>query len=271
MTSGATTSAAMTGQQPTALIAEDEPLLRESLERLLAQAWPALTVVARARNGREAIDQFEEHHPTVCFLDVQMPGVTGVEAARHIGRRAHLVFVTAYDQYAVQAFAQGVLDYLVKPVDAARLAQTVARLQERLRAALPAPNTEALLQQLAADLERRSAPAHLKWIRASVGQTVSLISVTDIDFLRAAEGYTVVAWRDTSGRVREAIIRTTLKELMTQLDGAQFAQVHRSVVVNMSSVSHVVRGPNETADIHLKGRDEVLPVSRSYLHLFRQM
>jgi DNA-binding LytR/AlgR family response regulator len=261
----------MTGQQPTALIAEDEPLLRESLERLLARAWPELNVVARARNGREAIDQFEVHHPAVCFLDVQMPGVTGVEAARHIGRRAHLVFVTAFDHYAVQAFAQGVLDYLVKPVDAARLAQTVERLKERLRDAMPARNTEALLQQLAADLERRSAPAHLRWIRASIGQKVSLISVADIDFLRAEDKYTVVAWRSESGEPREAIIRTPLKELTAQLDGAQFAQVHRSVVVNLSSVSHVVRGPNETADIHLKGRDEVLPVSRSYLHLFRQM
>jgi len=136
---------------------------------------------------------------------------------------------------------------------------------------MPAPNTEALLQQLAADLERRSAPAHLRWIRASVGQTISLISVSDIDFLRAEEKYTAVAWRDEAGKPREAIIRTPLKELTAQLDAAQFAQVHRSVVVNLNCVSHVVRGPNETADIHLKGRDEVLPVSRSYLHLFRQM
>jgi DNA-binding LytR/AlgR family response regulator len=149
----------MTVQRPSALIAEDEPLLRESLEQQLALAWPQLTVVARARNGREAIDQFDVHRPDVCFLDVHMPGVTGVEAARHIGGRAHLVFVTAYDEYAVQAFAQGALDYLVKPVDAARLAQTVSRLQERLRSAVSAVNTEALLQQLAAVLERQSAAA----------------------------------------------------------------------------------------------------------------
>jgi DNA-binding LytR/AlgR family response regulator len=261
----------MTRPIPTALIAEDEPLLRESLERLLVEVWPELKVVARARNGREAIDQFEAHRPTICFLDVQMPGVSGVEAAQHIGHRAHLVFVTAYDQYAVQAFAQGVLDYLVKPVDIPRLRQSVARLQERLCGAVPAANTEALLLQLAADLERRSAPTHLRWIRTSVGQTVSLIPVSDIDFLRAEEKYTVVAWRDAAGKPREAIIRTPLKELAAQLDGAQFAQVHRSVVVNLSCVSHVVRSANETADIHLKGRDEVLPVSRSYLHVFRQM
>jgi DNA-binding LytR/AlgR family response regulator len=261
----------MTAQRPTALIAEDEPLLRESLERLLARVWPELIVVALARNGREAIDQFEEHHPDVCFLDVHMPGMTGVEAARRIGRRAHLVFVTAYDRYAVQAFAQGVLDYLVKPVDAARLAETVTRLQERIRHAQPTLATEVLLQQLAANLERRSVPAPLRWIRASVGQTISLIPVPDIDFLRADEKYTMVAWHGETGEPREAVIRTPLKELIAQLDAAQFAQVHRSVVVNLSSVARVVRGPNETADIHLKGRSDVLPVSRSYLHLFRQM
>ncbi len=122
----------------TALVADDEPLLREALVRMLANAWPALEVVAQARNGREAIEMFEAHQPNVCFLDVQMPGKTGVEAAQHIGRRAHLVFVTAFDQYAVQAFAQGALDYLVKPVEASRLAETVLRLQERLSASQPA-------------------------------------------------------------------------------------------------------------------------------------
>jgi len=261
----------MTLPRPTALIADDEPLLREALARLLAEVWPELIVVAQARNGREAIDQFEAKRPDICFLDVHMPGMTGVEAARHIGRRAHLVFVTAFDQYAVQAFAQGVLDYLVKPVEPARLAETVARLKERLRAAQPALNTEALLQQLAAQLERGAAPAALRWIRASVGQTVRLIPVDDIDFLRSEEKYTHVAWRDDAGQPREAVIRTPLKELVTQLDAAQFTQVHRSVVVNLRSIAHVKRGDNETADIYLKGRDEVLPVSRSYLHLFRQM
>ena len=174
--------------RPTALIADDEPLLREALARLLAQAWPELEVVAQARNGREAVEQFEAQQPDICFLDVHMPGLSGVEAARHIGRRAHLVFVTAYDQYAVQAFAQGALDYLVKPVEPARLAETVARLKERLRAAQPAPNTEALLQQLAAQLaqlQSGAAPAPLRWIRAQVGQTLRLIPVDEIDFLRS--------------------------------------------------------------------------------------
>ena len=259
----------MTGRV-SALIADDEPLLREALVRLLASAWPELEVVAQARNGREAIDLFEAHKPQVCFLDVQMPGKTGVEAAQHIGRRAHLVFVTAFDQYAVQAFAQGALDYLVKPVEPSRLAETVLRLQERLRAATPALDTEVLLQQLARALNPEGSRT-LRWVRASVGPTVRLIDVQTIDFLRAEEKYTQIAWRDDSGQPRDAVIRTALKDLIPQLDDAQFAQVHRSVVVNLRAVSHVTRGANETADIHLKGRQEVLPVSRTYLHLFKQM
>jgi DNA-binding LytR/AlgR family response regulator len=259
---------------PTALIADDEPLLRSELAQLLQQAWPALRVVAMARNGREAIEQFDALAPDICFLDVHMPGVTGVEAARHIGRRAHLVFVTAFDQYAVQAFAQGALDYLVKPVDANRLADTVQRLQERLQAAQPAANTDALLQQLAAQLPAAAKPAAgtpLRWIRASIGTQLRLIAVDEIDYLRSDSKYTLVAWRGDGGQPGEALISLPLKELLAQLDPMQFAQVHRAVVVNLAAISHVTRGGNDTADIHLKGRSEVLPVSRSFLHLFRQM
>ena len=261
----------MTGRRPTALIADDEPLLRKSLARMLAQAWPELNVVVQARNGREAVEQFEAQLPDICFLDVHMPGLSGVEAASFIGRRAHLVFVTAYDQYAVQAFEQGALDYLVKPVEAARLADTVARLKDRLRAALPLGDTEALLAQLAARLRKDAAPAPLRWLRVSVGQSLRLISVDEIDFLRSDEKYTLVAWRSEGGKANEGLIRMPLKELITQLDAAHFAQVHRSVVVNLRAISHVTRSENETADIHLKGRADVLPVSRTYLHLFRQM
>jgi len=259
-------------KRPTALIADDEPLLREALARQLAQVWPELEIVAQARNGREAIKQFEARHPDICFLDVHMPGLSGVEAAHQIGRRAHLVFVTAYDQYAVQAFAQGVLDYLVKPVETARLAETVARLKDRLQGAQPALNTEALLQQLAAQLRGGGGgAAPLRWIRAQVGHTLRLIAVDDIDYLRSDTKYTRVAWRGDAGQPAEALVRLGLKDLVAQLDPEQFAQVHRSVVVNLRAISHVTRADNETASIHLKGRKEVLPVSRSYLHLFRQM
>jgi DNA-binding LytR/AlgR family response regulator len=260
----------MSANSPTALVADDEPLLRRALIRQLGEAWPELEVVAQARNGREAIERFEALQPDVCFLDVHMPGVTGVEAARAIGRRAQLVFVTAFDQYALQAFETGALDYLLKPVDAARLADTVARLQERLQARRPGPDADALLAQLAAKLRPGAAHESLRWIRASVGSAVKLIPVDDIDFLRSDEKYTLVAWRDGS-KPAEALIRTPLKELAPQLDPAQFVQVHRSVVVNLRAIAHVTRGDNETADIHLKGRGDVLPVSRTYLHLFRQM
>ena len=258
-------------KRPTAIVADDEPLLRDALARLLANAWPELLIVGFARNGREAIEMFHSHKPDICFLDVQMPGITGVEAAQHIGRRAHLVFVTAYVEYAVQAFAQGALDYLVKPVEPQRLAETVARLQERWSASQPALNTEAMLQQLAQALARPSTTQRLRWLRASLGSIVRLIDVNDVDFLRSEEKYTRVAWRDDAGAPQEAVVRTPLKELLPQLDATQFAQVHRSVVVNLKAVSHVTRGENETADIHLKGRPETLPVSRTYLHLFRQM
>jgi DNA-binding LytR/AlgR family response regulator len=262
----------MTTPRPTALIADDEPLLRTGLTRLLAQAWPELEIVAQARNGREAVEMFEAHQPAICFLDVHMPGMSGVEAARLIGRRAHLVFVTAYDQYAVQAFEEGALDYLVKPLEAARLADTVKRLQDRLRAAQPLPNTEALLEQLVARLDKgAAAPTPLRWIRASVGNALRLIPVDEVDFLRSDEKYTLVAWRGEGGKPGEALVRLTLKELADQLDPVHFVQVHRSVVVNLRAISHVTRGDNETRSIHLKGREEVLPVSRTYLHLFSQM
>lgn len=293
---------------PTALIADDEPLLRDSLQRSLAQAWPELQVVAQARNGREAVELFELHRPDVVFLDVHMPGVNGMEAARQIARQTQVVFVTAYEEYALQAFERGAIDYLVKPVEDARLADTVERLRERI-AAQPrgVPGHQAALDAVIDELARRMArpppvgapgglsntggagglggPAAatlppsaaaggalasdtgpLQWIRASVGSTLKLIPVDEILFLRSDEKYTLVVTAEG-----EALIRTPIRELIERLDPQRFVQVHRSVVVNLHAISHVTRGPNETADLHLKARPEVLPVSRSYLHLFRQM
>lgn len=269
-------------RHPTALIADDEPLLRDELAGMLAQAWPELEVVAQARNGREAIARFEALQPDVCFLDIHMPGISGVEAAQVIGRRAHRVFVTAYDQYAVQAFAQGVLDYLVKPVEPVRLAETVARLQERLAAARPVPDHEGLLRQLAALLpsagHRATAPPPaaaapvaepLRFVRVGVGTALKLVAVDRIDYLRADTKYTLVAWRSEQGQPAEGLLSTPLKDLLARLDPSRFVQVHRAVVVNLAAVSQVLRGPNETAEIQLVGRAETLPVSRSHLHLFK--
>jgi DNA-binding LytR/AlgR family response regulator len=256
-----------TADSATALIADDEPLLRERLECLLARAWPALRIVAQARNGREAVELFDAHAPQVVFLDVHMPGQSGIEAARAMQGRTQIVFVTAYEQYAVQAFEQGAIDYLVKPFDEARLAQAVARLRQRLASAAASVPLDGLLDRLAAELRQRApAPAHLQWIKASVGSTVRLIPVEQVHYLRSDEKYTLVSWDGG-----EALIRKTIRELADELDPARFAQVHRSVIVNLARVSHVARGPNETADVHLVGRSETLPVSRSFLHLFRQM
>jgi len=256
---------------PTALVADDEPLLRRALIRALAEAWPELEVVAQARSGNDAVAQFEANQPDICFLDIHMPGLSGVEAARRIGRRAHLVFVTAFDSYAVEAFEHGALDYLVKPVEPGRLAETVARLKERLNSARPATDTQALLDELAARLKIGAEPDKLRWIHARVGQTLRLIPVEAIDFLRADEKYTRVAWCEDSGQRSEALISTPLRQLLARLDEEHFVQVHRSVVVNLRKISHFSRNENETGNIHLKGRDEVLPVSRGFLHLFRQM
>jgi DNA-binding LytR/AlgR family response regulator len=228
-------------------------------------------VVAQARNGREAVDRFEALRPDVCFLDVHMPGLSGIEAAGFIGTRAHVVFVTAHDQYAVQAFEHGAIDYLVKPVESARLAATVARLKDRLSVGQPGQIDEKLLELLAARLQRKVGTGSLRWIRASVGQALCLIAADEIDFLRSEEKYTTIGWRDNTRKPREAIIRAPLKELLAQLDPSQFVQIHRSVVVNLRAISHVVRGENETAIVHLKGRDNLLPVSRIYTYHFRQM
>ncbi len=253
----------------TALIADDEPLLRQRLASHLARVWPELRVVAVARNGREAVELFEAHSPQVVFLDVHMPGLSGINAARSMVGQTQIVFATAYEQYAVQAFEQGAIDYLVKPFDEARLAQTVARLQARL---MPAPardtaSIDAVLERLSAELRGRGlAPRHLQWIKASVGGTVRLIPVEQVQFMRSDEKYTLVIWDGG-----EALIRKTIRELADELDPERYAQIHRSVIVNLKRVTHVTRGLNETADVHIEGRTDTLPVSRSFLHLFRQM
>jgi DNA-binding LytR/AlgR family response regulator len=259
---------------PKALIADDEPLLREHLATQLGRLWPELEIVAEARNGPEALALFDEHEPALCFLDVHMPGLNGVQVAQRLKGRTQVVFLTAFDRYAVQAFEQGAIDYLLKPLDAQRLEEALGRVRERL--ARPAedlaalePLLEKLGQQLAAHKPaagEATAARHLQWIKASVGSNLRLIPVDEVVYLRSDEKYTLVAWPGG-----EALIRKTIRELADELDPAQFVQIHRSTIVALRHISHVVRGANETADMHLRGRPEVLPVSRSWLHLFRQM
>ena len=255
---------------PTALIADDEPLLREQLVAHLARLWPELQVVAQARNGREAVELFDELRPQVVFLDVHMPGMNGVEVACCIDRRAELVFVTAFDRYAVEAFRFGAIDYLLKPIEEERLLDTVQRLQARLRAAgddTPRPEFNLLLERMAEQLRQRAGVRqHLQWIKASVGNSVRLIPVEQVLYLRSDTKYTVVAWEGG-----EALIRTPIRELADALDPACFVQIHRSAIVNLAQVERFSHGPGDSGEVHLKGRSERLAVSRSYVHLFRQM
>ena len=258
------------GVQASALIADDEPLLRQQLRAYLTRLWPELEIVAEARNGREAIELFEVFRPSVAFLDVHMPGSSGLDAARAIARRAQIVFVTAHEHYAVQAFEHGAIDYLIKPFDDARLADSLARLQARL--AKPEPvsaDLDAILKGLVSKLkavDSAARPKYLQWIRASVGASVRLIPVDQVAFLRSDEKYTLVVWEGG-----EALIRRTIRELAEELDPEAFAQIHRSVIVNLRLVVQFDRSSNDTAEVRLKGRREVLPVSRSFFHVFRQM
>ena len=247
---------------PTALIADDEPLLRDSLRTHLARLWPELQVVADARNGREAVELFDEHLPQVVFLDVHMPGMNGVEVACCIDRRAEVVFVTAFDRYAVEAFRHGAIDYLVKPLDIERLLDTVQRLKARLRAPaedVPQPGFSALLQGLAEQMRQQGgARQHLQWIKASVGNAVRMIAVEQVLYLRSDAKYTVVAWEGG-----EALIRTPIRELADALDPTCFVQIHRSAIVNLAQVERVT-GNAQGYKLHLAGGQLTVPVARKY-------
>lgn len=253
-----------------ALIADDEPLLRERLMGFLQCMWPQLDIVAMARNGREAVKLFDEHAPQVAFLDVHMPGMNGVEVAKCIGQRAQVVFVTAHEQYAIEAFRQGAIDYLVKPFDEARLAQTVRRLRARLESHASATDgllSAAALDQLAGHLRTQQAPGRfLQWIRASVGSTVRLIPVDQVRYLRSDTKYTLVAWEGG-----EALIRKTIRELADELDPARFLQIHRSAIVNLNHVQQYSHGANDGGEVQIKGSGDCLQVSRSFVHQFRHM
>ena len=247
----------------TAVIADDEPLLRAQLRSRLARLWPELDVVREMENGRDVDAVIAQHQPQLFFLDIHMPGVNGLEAARLIGRRAHIVFVTAYDQYAVEAFERGAVDYVLKPFNEERLALTVGRLKERL-AAQP-PDVEALVETLAARLAPRAAE-HLRWIKASVGSNVRLIPVEEILFFRSDEKYTRVVTAEG-----EVLIRKPIRELLDELDPQRFWQIHRATIVNVDHIASVKRGLKDQAEISLRDHAETLIVSRAFTHLFRQM
>ena len=264
---------------PRALIAEDEPLVAEGLKAALAAAWPELQVVALAPNGVEALRFAEAEHPDVVFLDVRMPGLTGLEVAAELADRLRdgesvplFVFVTAYDEYALKAFDLAAFDYLLKPVNQERLKQTV----ERLRARLAAPRED--LAHLVAKIRKAVGVASagtgsaaaggetLKIIRAGVGNTVRMVALEEVCYFQAGDKYTTVVTREA-----ELLIRTSLRDLLAQLPQDRFRQIHRSTVVNLDAVAEAVRDDAGRYSLRLKQRKETLPVSRVYAELFRQM
>ena len=252
----------------TCVVAEDEALLRQALLDQLAHAWPQLQVVAACEDGASALEALAEHKPDVAFLDIRMPGLSGLDvaaAAAQLSARTQIVFVTAYDHYAVDAFERGAIDYLLKPIMPERLAATVQRLQARV----DNPDAEALaalIERLGRNMPRDSAIEPLTWLTASAGRETRLILVDDVAYFRADNKYTTVVTSDG-----EALLRTPIRELLERLDPATFKQIHRSTIVNLKAVAGIVRDDSGRGTVRLKSRPETLTVSAPYMALFRHM
>ena len=256
-------------RRATAIIADDEPRLALYLRDRLTALWPELAIAGIAGNGLEAKALIDAEDPDIAFLDIRMPGLSGLEVARSADRGLHVVFVTAFDQYAVDAFERAAVDYLLKPVDDARLARTIERLRERSAHAQAAPALRealATLSRLAPSLLPGGASSRLAWIRASVGQQVRLIAVEDVCYFQANDKYTSVFTKEG-----EALIRTPLRELAEGLDPARFWQVHRGTIVNLAHVQATTRDLAGRVSLALKSRSETIAVSRAFAHRFRQM
>jgi DNA-binding LytR/AlgR family response regulator len=245
-----------------AVIAEDEPVLRVELRKTLATLWPELVICAEAEDGIGALRALNEHAPDILFLDIQMPGMSGLEVARQASGKCHVAFVTAYDKYAVAAFEQGAVDYVMKPFSPSRLATTVARLKEKM-ADVPA-NLDGLLKALAQITN--GAQQHLRWITASQGDELRLITVDEICYFQSDAKYTLVVSPE-----RESLIRRPIKELIAELDPQTFWQIHRGTVVNVNAIAGVQRDIGGHLRIKLKQRKETLPVSEPYMYLFKSM
>ena len=246
---------------PTALIAEDEPMLRAQLRARLGDAWPELTIVAEAENGEQALALFDERKPDIAFLDIRMPLVSGLEVARALSGRCHVVFVTAYDEYAVAAFDEGAVDYVLKPVAPERIAKVATRLKQRV--ATPPLDLAALIAKLAA---REESGGPLKWIRASLGSVMQVIAVTDVVYFQAEDKYTKVVTRES-----EALIKKPIKDLFDELDQEVFWQIHRGTIVNLNAIARIERDWRDQPVITLKSRPEKLTVSRTFAHRFKSM
>jgi len=252
---------------PTAILADDEDLPRAELARMLARAWPELRIVAECEHGPAAVEAIERHHPDMAFLDIRMPGLSGLDVARAASGRCHVVFTTAYDSHAIEAFEAGAVDYLLKPIDAARLAQAVERLQARLAAREPAAELDDLVARLAARLHQAGDETpRLRWISASAGDTIKVFSIDEVLFFQSDEKYTRVVTADDEGHVRKP-----LKEIAAGLDPELFWQVHRGVIVRADRIARATRDEMGRITLHLRGHGETLAVSQAYAWRFKPM
>ena len=251
---------------PTAVVADDERLMREQIIARVKEAWPELSIVGEASNGREAISMVRNLEPDIVFLDIRMPGMDGIQAAQALSGQVHVVFVTAHDEYAIRAFEHGAIDYVLKPAEPERLAITCERLRERLEGA-PDPMGE-LLVQLSQRLGAGAVKLreYMRWVQASVGATIRMIPTSDILFFRAEDKYTRV-----QTPTFEALIRKPIKELLDELDPNEFWQIHRATVVRVDAIEQVSRNFRGQQIVHVKGSPDKLEVSRTFNHLFKQM
>lgn len=250
--------------RPSAIIAEDEAPQRQELRALLAELWPELNVVAECEDGLSALEALEQHRPQVAFLDIRMPGVSGLEVARAAASQCHVIFVTAYDEYALQAFDEGAVDYLLKPVARERLSLAIQRARSRFEHGAHVDFT-ALIDLVQARLAASGKPG-VKWITVSVGNSVKMYSIDEVLFFQAQDKYTRVVTAASEGH-----IRTPLKELAAALDSETFWQVHRSVIVRVAAINAVEKGDDGKLQLTVRGRPDVLPVSSTFQHRFRGM
>jgi DNA-binding LytR/AlgR family response regulator len=248
----------------TAIVAEDEASQRQELVRLLREEWPALTIVAECEDGLSTLEELQAHRPAIAFLDIRMPGLSGLEIAARLGTTVQVVFTTAYSEHAVQAFEHGAVDYLLKPISRERLRASLERLQQRIRSGARGDIEDTLAALRAAEGDSRMRPMH--WISASVGNTVRMIPLEEIVFFQSTDKYTRVV-----SRRGEAVIRTALKELLTALDPDAFWQVHRSVIVRVADVRAMHARGGERYELELNGTPERVPVSVAFKNRFRGM
>ncbi len=250
-----------------AIIADDEEQLRSYLKSRLSEIWPDLVICGEARNGQEALELIDEYRPDIAFLDIRMPGLSGMEVAKKIAGTCRIVFITAYDQYAVEAFENEAIDYLLKPVTRERLERTAKRLKEQIAASTKPPmDFSEIVNRLVANLQDIEKPGYLKWLKVQQGDSIRLIPVDDVYYFKASDKYTIVITKEG-----ESLIRKPIKELADELDPNKFWRIHRGTIVNAECISNVSRSLTGRSVIRLKDLPETLTVSRSYAHLFKQM